>query len=183
MRRGLDGRRHIGDRRDGGLVGHCVRAHQALHEAFCGRRECRDRHHFGHCKSTIERMDGTNQTLADGGLAIAGTGQPCIHGFQMTANFGTQDVQQHRIHGHRNGVCLGRAIGRSLSNWRGNRTGLYQRQRCHDHVFAGRQAIGNRFHGGDIHIDLAGAQQCRMQLRQQLARQTCKCQHGMASRT
>ncbi len=56
-------------------------------------------------------MDGTDQPVADGGLAIAGSGQPRIHGFQMAANFGTQDFQQHRIHADRRGMRLASCIG------------------------------------------------------------------------
>ena len=107
-------------------------------------------------------MNGANQTIVDRRFAAACFFQPSVHGFQMAAHLGTQNIQQDRIHGNCSGLRRCGVLARRCNNRlnvRRRGACLHKRQRGQFHILARCQTISNCLHRRNIDRDLAFAQQ------------------------
>ena len=187
---GMGGRAHrvgnLADHGDTAGIGRLTGGQQALDVALRRRRERRHRRHFGHRESAVESVDCAQKAVVDGAVAGTRLRQPGIDGFQVAADFGAKDVQQHRIDLHRNRLGGGRFDQRCFGfGFDRGRTGV-RRGRGHDcaqqHVLAGREAVGNAFHRRQVHADRGLAAQRGMQVRQHIAGLADEGDHRLAGR-
>ena len=141
---------HLPECRNADAIGRCARGEQPLHVGFRRRRECRDGGHLGHRERAVQRMDRAQQAIVDRRVAIARSGEPRIDGFQVTADLGTEDLQQDRIHPNRGGIagCIARQRCFELGRW--HRRFASGRDIQQDFL-ASAEAICHALHRGKVH--------------------------------